>query len=103
MSNKITVEIQYFNDCPNSSKMIGRVKETKTLEDMGAEHYMDSVLIGDSAYQVVSGFAGAPEAKIAEQIQKKSSDITGAIASQTGDETDVDDRELLARFLIDNL
>ncbi|MCP4198339.1 MAG: hypothetical protein GY762_14410 [Proteobacteria bacterium] len=84
-------------------QLVGRVKNVEVLEGMGAEHYMDSVLIGDSAYQVVTGFAGAPEAKDAEQTQSKPTDISGAIATQTGDETDVDDRELLARFLIDNL
>jgi hypothetical protein len=90
-------------DGTDQHKLVGRVKNVAALEGMGAEHYMDSVLIGDSAYQVVTGFAGSPESRDAEQTQNKSSDITGAIASQTGDETDVDDRELLARFLIDNL
>jgi hypothetical protein len=101
--NQAVYFIEDVGDGSDQYKLVGRVKNKGVLEEMEAEHYMDSVLIGDSAYQVVSGFAGAPEAKIAEQIQKKSSDITGAIASQTGDETDVDDRELLARFLIDNL
>ena len=90
-------------DGADQHKLVGRVKNVEALEGMGAEHYMDSVLIGDSAYQVVTGFAGLPESRDAEQTQNKSSDISGALASQTGDETDVDDRELLARFLIDNL
>jgi hypothetical protein len=30
--------------------LVGKVKEVSILENMGAEHYMDSVIIEDSAY-----------------------------------------------------
>jgi hypothetical protein len=72
-------------------KLVGRVKETAALAELGAEHYMDSVLIGDSAYKVTPGFTGVPLA------------FAKAAAAGPGDATKNDDRELLARFLLDNL
>ena len=82
--------------------LVGCVKEIHTLEEMGAEHYMDSVLVGDSAYQVVPGFTGEPVVEKMPDIKSSAPDIEGAIASHAGEE-EVDDRELLARFLIENL
>ena len=86
-------------------KLIGRVKEKSTLESMNGEHYMDSVLIEDSAYQVVPGFTGEPvqDVETQDRSREKAADLSEAIAGQTGEEDSVDDRELLAQFLIDNL
>jgi hypothetical protein len=72
-------------------KLLGRVKETAALAELGAEHYMDSVLLGDSAYKVVPGFTGVPLVE------------APAAAAGPGDGAKSDDRELLARFLLDNL
>ncbi len=101
--NQAIYFVEDVGDGDDQYKLVGRVKNMGVLEEMGAEHYMDSVLIGDSAYQVVTGFAGAPQANAAQQVQAGSPDISDAIAAQTGDEGEADDRELLARFLIDNL
>jgi hypothetical protein len=38
--------------------LLGKVKSTEQLKAMGAEHYMDSVICGDVAYEVVEGFLG---------------------------------------------
>ena len=38
--------------------LLGKVKTREQLKEMGAEHYMDSVIHGDVAYQVVEGFMG---------------------------------------------
>ncbi len=73
----------------DAHKLVGRVKAICELEKMGAEHYMDSVLIEDSAYQVVTGFLGEQFPTDRQQ------------AAST--ENDSDDKELLARFLIENL
>ncbi|MCP4601032.1 MAG: hypothetical protein GY847_10990 [Proteobacteria bacterium] len=90
-------------DGQDSYELVGRVKEISILDKMNAEHYMDSVLIEDSAYQVVPGFAGEPLIEIKKEAGERASDISCAIASQTGEEDEIDDRELLARFLIENL
>ncbi len=71
---------------------VGRVKESATLVGLGAEQYMDSVLLGDSAYKVTQGFTGAPLA---------TATAAGKGADDKAEQNE--DRELLARFLLDNL
>ena len=85
-------------------ELVGRVKEISVLEkEMGAEYYMDSVIIEDSAYQVVPGFTGEPIVEIDRTNDDRASDLSGAIAKQVENDDEGDDRELLARFLIENL
>jgi len=45
--------------------LVGKVKTASQLVEMGAEHYMDSLIVGDVAYRVVEGYVGdlAPAAK----------------------------------------
>ena len=40
---------------------MGRVKEQRLIEALGAEVYMDSVVLGDNAYDVETGFVAVPE------------------------------------------
>ena len=40
--------------------LLGKIKTKKQLEELAAEHYEDSVLLGEVAYQVVEGFVGEP-------------------------------------------
>ncbi len=40
--------------------LLGKVKTTTQLAEMQAEHYKDSVLLGDVGYQVLEGFVGEP-------------------------------------------
>jgi len=43
-------------DDPN--KLLGKVKTTAQIFELGAEHYLDSVIFGDIGYTVVEGFLG---------------------------------------------
>jgi len=83
--------------------LVGRVKEVANLVKLGAEHYMDSVLLGDSAYKVTPGFTGQPIVEAASA--EREADISRAVVKQAGGTAsgENDDRELLARFLLDNL
>ena len=104
LSYRVAQAVHFVSDVGDGSdphKLVGRVKELTALEELGAEHYMDSVLIGDSAYSVVEGFSGEPIVDIA--ADPKGEDITGAVAAQAGGEGEGEDRELLAKFLLDNL
>lgn len=104
LSYRVTQAVHFLEDVGDGSdahKLVGRVKELAAIEELGGEHYMDSVLIGDSAYKVVEGFAGEPLIEVASDGE--SADITGAVAAQAGGEEDGEDRELLAKFLLDNL
>jgi hypothetical protein len=38
--------------------LCGRVKTDAQLAELGAEHYKDSVIIGEVGYQVTEGFVG---------------------------------------------
>ncbi len=38
--------------------LLGKVKDEEELVEMGAEHYMTSVILGDTAYDVQVGFVG---------------------------------------------
>jgi len=49
-------------------RMVGKIFTRSELEKAGADIYMDSVLLGERAYQVEQGFVGIPlEAPKAEQ------------------------------------
>ncbi len=41
--------------------LLGTVKDSAQLAEMGADHMMNSVIYVDTAYEVVSGFLGVPE------------------------------------------
>ena len=91
-------------DGQDAYNLLGRVKELSTIEEMGGEHYMDSVLIADSAYKVIPGFTGTPLVETtAVSTEYRSKDISGALSTQPEDPDAEKDRELLARFLIENL
>ena len=90
-------------DGEDTHKLVGRVKEVQQLDDMGAEKYMDSVLVQDSAYQVVSGFVGEQFPIEESTTGERADDIEGAVANHTGEATEDSDKELLAKFLIENL
>ncbi len=40
------------------NKLLGKVKTTAQVFELGAEHYLDSVIFGDIGYMVVEGFLG---------------------------------------------
>ena len=103
---KLSQAVHFVADVGDGSdphKLVGRVKELETLAEIGAEHYMDSVLIEDSAYKVVPGFTGEPILEVASKVTRRSGDISGAVMIQAGEDGDSEDRELLAKFLLDNL
>ena len=44
----------------DAQQLIGKVKTLEQIVELGGEHYADSVLLGESAYEVVEGFLGMP-------------------------------------------
>jgi hypothetical protein len=40
--------------------LVGKVKTVEALEELGGEHFYESVLLGDTAYDVQNGFLGDP-------------------------------------------
>lgn len=58
---KLTPAVRFMktiDGSPDPNKLLGKVKTTEQLVEMKAEHYLDSVILGDVGYQVVEGFMG---------------------------------------------
>ncbi len=78
--------------------LVGRVKDLEQIAALGAEHYADSVILGDNAYQVVEGFAGTLVRDEDEGIATGTS-LAGAARAALGERTGSGEIDLLARFL----
>ena len=84
--------------------LLHKVKTLDALKQMGAEHYRDSVILGDSAYQVQQGFlADANALRRAAGVSQRAGDkkAAGGAKKQPGEKEGEED--LLAQFLLDNL
>ncbi len=77
--------------------LLGKVKDLEQLVAIGAEHYADSVILGDNAYQVVEGFAGTL-IREPEQDFATGTSLAGAARAALG-ERGSGEIDLLARFL----
>jgi len=84
--------------------LLQKVKTADALKQMGAEHYQESVILGDSAYQVQQGFLADANAlrRAAAALQPPAAAKTGAGAQKTQGEKD-GEQDLLAQFLLENL
>ena len=102
----------------DNAGLLAKVKTTDALKQMGAEHYMESVLLGESAYQVQQGFLAdanalrraaaasqpQPPAAGAAPAAKGNPDANPASGSQgTQDEKKGAEQDMLAQFLLDHL
>src|SRR3954469_8899576 len=97
--------------------LLQKVKTTDALKQMGAEHYMESVILGDNAYQVQQGFladanalrraaaASAPPAPKAAPAPAAAAPAKPAepAAAPKADEKKSGEQDMLAQFLLDNL
>ena len=97
--------------------LLQKVKTTDALKQMGAEHYMESVILGDSAYQVQQGFladanalrraaaVSTPPAPKAAPAPAKAPEAapTAAQAAAKAEEKKSGEQDMLAQFLLDNL
>src|SRR5437763_16164118 len=98
----------------DNAKLLQKVKTTDALKQMGAEHYMESVILGESAYQVQQGFLAdasalrraaaasqPPPAKAADPPKAPPGANPAPAAQKPASEEKEPD--LLAQFLLDNL
>ena len=98
--------------------LLQKVKTTDALKQMGAEHYMESVILGESAYQVQQGFLAdanalrraaaasqppAPKAAPAAAPKSPPSANPAPGAQKPADDKKSAEPDLLAQFLLDNL
>ncbi len=52
--------VKVAGDDPDEAGLLGKVKDEEALASMGADQYMSSVIVGETAYDVSCGFVGAP-------------------------------------------
>ena len=74
----------------DAKSLVGRVKTAVQLADLGAEHLQDSVILGDTAYEVVPGYVADVVLPAAPKQEAKK--------KATSPEAD-----LLAAFILDKL
>jgi len=82
--------LREVTDAPDPNDLVGKVKSKAYLAELGAEILESSMIIGDNAYDIVPGFAGAPIGSFAEHRQSQP-DKLPSLSS---------DEELLAAFLV---
>ena len=80
-------------------ELVGRVKTMRFLTELGAELLGDSMVLGDNAYRIISGWLATPvgtlEAHRAERQELRASRVPPPAHGS--------DEELLAAFLARNL
>ncbi len=82
---------------PDENELVGKVKTVAYLTELGAELLGSSMIIGDNAYDVVSGFLGSPVGTFAEH--RRSSLAGDSMPPSTAGS----DEELLAQYLMQAL
>ena len=103
----------------DTAGLLQKVKTTDALKQMGAEHYMESVILGENAYQVQQGFLADANAlrraAAASQAAAAKAAAAGApkpagnaapaaqAAAKSPEEKNAGEQDMLAQFLLDNL
>ena len=100
----------------DNAGLLAKVKTTDALKGMGAEHYMESVILGESADQVQMGFlADANALRRAATASQAAASTPGQPPAPPGPaganptpgaqpgEKKGEDQDMLAQFLLDHL
>ncbi len=88
--------IREVTGTPDVNDVIGKVKSRIFFEELGAEILEDSMIIGENAYDVKTGWLGAPTSSFADHRARQPSSPAFTEEPKT-------DEDLLARFLLKNL
>ncbi len=94
----------------DANQLVGKVKSEEQLRELGGELYMNSVLVGEDAYDVRAGFlaelADMPPAPVvaARSAKTQRSAADTAVSPPAPARTKQDDEKAsLAKFLLENL
>ncbi len=88
---------------PDVNDIVGKVKSRVFFEELGAEVFEDSMIIGENAYDVKTGWLGAPTSSFTEHIAMRQ---PAGMAARAADEFTAEpktDEDLLARYLLKNM
>jgi hypothetical protein len=83
-------------------QLIGRVKSEAQMNKLGAELYMNSVLVGEDAYDVQSGFLCEVPTGAAQAIGAAKAQAAVGVAPVKAPKS-AEERSALAQFLLENL
>lgn len=89
----------------DSVGLLRKVRTKDALRQMGAEHYLESVLLGEAAYLVQQGFLADAHAlrRAADVSQPPTPRPQHETKSTPFDEKKALDQDMLAKFLLDHL
>lgn len=91
---RVVVEV---TGSPDPHGIIGKVRPKAALQAMGAEILENSMIIGDNAYDVVPGWAGAPTTTFDDFLASPEHKLARRRSGTTSPEPS-NDEELVARF-----
>lgn len=81
----------------DGNDLVGRVKTMPQLDELGAEHMMDSVILGETAYEVVPGYI----TEVAAEKEKPAGPPPGGKGDKKKPVSP--EADLLAAFILDKL
>ena len=92
----------------DNAGLLQKVKTTDALKQMGAEHYRESVILGENAYQVQQGFLADANAlrraaAASQPAAPKAATAAPADPAKPGEKKEGGEQDMLERFLLDNL
>jgi hypothetical protein len=100
----------------DTAGLLQKVKTLDALKQMGAEHYMESVILGEVAYQVQQGFladanalrraaavSSPPAPRKAAPAAAAPAPAAPAAAPPAEKKEPAGEQDMLAQFLLDNL
>jgi hypothetical protein len=89
----------------DANDLVGKVKTREHLSGLGAELLQNSMVLGDNAYDVITGFVGAPMGSFEEHLAGQArAEARGGPGSAHGrGAAPASDEDLLAQFLLGNL
>jgi hypothetical protein len=91
----VVAEVSGAND---EQKLVGKVKPNALLNELGAEIFENSMILGENAYDVVPGWSGVPSSTFADHV------VSPERMKARGGRTDIGagpktDEEMLKRFV----
>jgi hypothetical protein len=87
--------IREVTGSPDAHELVGRVKSTQYLEELGAELMEGSMILGENAYDVIPGFMATPMGPFEEFV---TSEEHLALRDSMSPKEARNDEELLLRF-----
>jgi len=81
--------------------LVGRVKSVAFLTELGAEILDNSMIVGDSAYDIETGFMGVPVGTFAEHVSNPVAREAEHVSDHSAETSEPgSDEELLGQFLM---